>query len=116
MGNMEILTGIPHYDFDIIQPVFAIGGSVTDADKGAAMAGALLGKIGLDTGSVQANPALGFNAAVAGLWQQCQELGGDAVVGVQFQQRIALSSGLGTVQAPEIWAYGTVIKYRRADS
>jgi hypothetical protein len=110
-SRVEILTGIPNCDYDIIGPVFAVGTSGTDADAAAAAMRAMLGKVGYKTGTVQANPAVGFNAVLDQLDQQCRLLDGDGVVGVHFQLRMALSMGVGTVQTPEIWAFGTVIKY-----
>ena len=43
---------------------------------------------------------------------RCIELGGDAVINCHFSQRAAHSGGLVATQVIEIWAYGTVVRFR----
>ena len=60
-----------------------------------------------------ANPKLAFAGAVASLRDQCKQLGGDAVIGCQFEYPVAVGSGFfgGSKQVMEIFAYGTVVKF-----
>lgn len=58
-----------------------------------------------------ANPTAAFVGAVNKLKDQCEELGGTAVVSAQFEYRVAVGTGWGSSkQVMEIFAYGTVIK------
>jgi uncharacterized protein YbjQ (UPF0145 family) len=53
-----------------------------------------------------------FADAKRGLRLQCVQLGGDAVVGCHFSERSAHSVGLIPTQVIEIWAYGTVVRFK----
>ena len=106
MKAVDLITGIPHVHYEVIRPIMAIGGS--EADAGAALAHSMVSAIGLKTAAPQGDPREAFELALQQLTETCKTLGGDAVIGLQFERRIAMAMKL---QAPEIWAYGTVVRY-----
>lgn len=61
---------------------------------------------------VSARPEIAFVGAINKLKEQCEKLGGTAVVSTQFEYRVSASLNMNdkAKQAVEIFAYGTVIK------
>ena len=58
-----------------------------------------------------AKPEQAFDGVKQQLIIKCKELGGNAVIGCQFEYRNAAEEGLfGAKQLIEIFAYGTVVK------
>jgi hypothetical protein len=89
---IQVSTAPPQGPHEVIAVIFSI-----DAHKE-----------GIFTG---ANPATAFVGATNKLKEQCEKLGGTAVVSAQFEYRVAVGSGWGSAkQVIEIFAYGTVIK------
>lgn len=52
----------------------------------------------------------GFNSAKAALLEKCRARGGDAIIGCEFDVRIAIDGGLAKNQVLEIYCWGTVVK------
>lgn len=93
MPHIQVTTTPPQGEHEVIAVVFAI-----DAHKEGIFA--------------SANPASAFVGATNKLKEQCEKLGGTAVVSTQFEYRVAVGTGWGTAkQVMEIFAYGTVIKH-----
>ena len=66
-------------------------------------AGGFLGSGGVDFEKA-------FQAAKGLLVEKANSLGADAVIGVQFEHRAAVSGGLSDKQVLEFFVYGTAVK------
>jgi uncharacterized protein YbjQ (UPF0145 family) len=115
-STVLVTTGDLHQDYEILGPIFAIGGD--DAPSGKVLAAHLASQIGLKDysgkGSLQGNPLRAFEVANLLLRRQCVTAGGNAVVSTRYEHRVAIgnSSGSTASQAIEFWAYGTAVKLR----
>lgn len=54
----------------------------------------------------------GFNGAKAALIEKARARGGDAIIGCEFDVRVAVA-GIGNKQVLEIFCWGTVVKIAR---
>lgn len=61
----------------------------------------------------KAKPSVAFEKVTENLKNICFKMGGDAVVGCQFEYRVAVGESIfgSNKQVIEIFAYGTVISY-----
>lgn len=92
MPHIRVTTTPPQGGHEVISVIFAM-----DAHKEGIFA--------------NANPAAAFFNVTNKLKEQCEKLGGNAVVSTQFEYRVAVGKGWGSAkQVIEIFAYGTVIK------
>ena len=64
----------------------------------------------LGTGGL--NMEEGFNSAKAALFEKARSRGGDAIIGCEFDVRVAVS-GMANKQVLEIYSWGTVVKIRK---
>jgi uncharacterized protein YbjQ (UPF0145 family) len=95
MGDkMIICTTSILNNFKVIDVIFVLHGET---------AGGFLGSGGIDI-------AKGFDSVKALLAEKARALGADAVIGVDFEQRIALAPGMSNKQVLEIFAFGTAVK------
>lgn len=62
-------------------------------------------------GSGGLNTEEGFNGAKAALIEKARSRGGDAIIGCEFDVRVAVS-GMANKQVLEIFSWGTVVKIR----
>lgn len=103
--HITISTCTPHWQFDIVDTIFAI-----DSHEQGFLSHVVEAKMGTKLFG-GANPSRAFDGVKNQLRIQCANLNGDAVIGCQFEHRAASTSGMfGAKQAIEIFAYGTVIK------
>lgn len=63
-------------------------------------------------GSGGLNTEEGFNSAKAALIEKARSRGGDAIIGCEFDVRVAVS-GMANKQVLEIFTWGTVVKIRK---
>ena len=92
---MIISTTNINTDYEVIDTVFVLHGEE---------AGGIFGGGGIDTDA-------GFNTVKALLSAKASELGADAVIGCDFEQRIASTGGMSDNQVLEIFAFGTAVKF-----
>lgn len=93
MRDIILSTGGISSDYEVIDPVFVIGG----AKEG------MFSKI---------DPFKAFEDVKGLLRDSCKNMGGDAVLFCQFEYRDAVTGIVGSKQALEILAYGTVVKIK----
>jgi len=93
-GDVFISTGSVNRNYDVVDCIFAL-----DSHSG-----------GLFT---MTDPSKAFDGVKKKLVTKCIELHGDAVIDCEFEYRIALDQGLlGSKQCVEIFAYGTVVRFK----
>lgn len=80
--------------YEIIDTVFVLHGE---------KAGGFLGSGGIDTDSA-------FDNVKALLSEKAEALGANAIIGCDFEQRIASTGGMSDSQVLEIFAFGTAVK------
>jgi len=91
---MFISTGGVNREYEVVDTVFAL-----DSHKGGFFHGV--------------DPNKAFEGVKKQLATKCVSLGGDAVIDCQFEYRNALAQSLtGSKQVIEIFAYGTIIKFK----
>jgi hypothetical protein len=93
LPNIKVTTCAPQGKFELVTVIFAL-----DSHQEGIFSGA--------------KPEAAFVGATNKLKDQCQKLGGTAVINTQFEYRVAVGKGMmgGAKQVIEIFAYGTVIK------
>jgi len=92
--NIKISTTDIEQDYEILDAIFALDSSTAKIFSNA-------------------NPGVAFDGVKKQLQDACTSLGGNAVIGCQFEYRNALADGLfGAKQAIEIFAYGTAVKFK----
>lgn len=92
--NIVLSTGNLEEDYQVIDVIFAF-----DSHKEGFFS--------------SASPDKAFDGVKTHLRSRCQALGGDAVINCQFEYRNAVASGIiGSKQVIEIFAYGTVVKFK----
>ena len=82
--------------YDVLDIVFILHGETA---KG------MLGVDGVDINSAMAN-------AKKLLIQKATALGADAIIGCDFEQRVAMSGGMVNKQVLELFAFGTAVKFK----
>jgi len=92
---MIISTTNINNEYEVIDTVFVLHGEE---------AGGMFGGGGIDIDN-------GFNTVKALLSAKALELGADAVIGCDFEQRIASTGGMSDKQVLEIFAFGTAVKF-----
>lgn len=92
--TIKISTTDIEQDYEILDAVFALDSSTAKIFSSA-------------------NPGAAFQGVNKQLREVCSSLGGDAVIGCQFEYRNALADGIfGKKQSIEIFAYGTAVKFK----
>lgn len=92
--TIKISTTDVEQDYEILDAVFALDSSTAKIFSSA-------------------NPGQAFDGVKKQLQEVCANLGGNAVVGCQFEYRNALADGIfGKKQSIEIFAYGTAVKFK----
>jgi len=92
--SIKITTADIAEEYEIIEPVFAFDSSAEKMFSSA-------------------NPELAFKGVNKELAEHCRRVGGDAVVGCQYEYRNALADGfIGKKQSIEIFCYGTAVKLK----
>ena len=92
---MIISTTNINKEYEIINTVFVIHGEE---------ASGIFGTGGIDTDK-------GFDTVKGLLSAKASELGADAIIGCDFEQRISSSGGMSDKQVLEIFAFGTAVKF-----
>jgi hypothetical protein len=92
--EMIICTTNINDKYEIIDTVFILHGET---------AGGFLGGGGIDTDAA-------FDNVKAMLSAKAEALGADAIIGCDFEQRIASTGGMAEKQVLEIFAFGTAVK------
>ena len=82
--------------YDVLDVVFVVHGQE---------AGGFLGTGGIDMNSAMTN-------VKKLLIEKAKGLGADAIVGCDFEQRIAVNPGMVNKQVLEIFAFGTAVKFK----
>ena len=92
MNNILVTTGDIKEDYEIIDAIFAFDSCEAGFFRGA-------------------DPNKAFDKVKEGLRKKASDLGGHAVINCQFEYRVAVnSSGFGSKQVIEIFAYGTTVR------
>lgn len=91
---MIICTTTISQKYEIIDTLFVIHGEE---------AGGFLGTGGIDFEK-------GFQNVKSALAEKARAIGADGVIGVDFEQRVAVSAGMTNKQVLEFFAYGTAVK------
>jgi hypothetical protein len=93
---MIICTTTLSKDYEVIDTLFVTYGET---------AGGFMGTGGIDTQK-------GFQGVKAALAEEARKIGADAVIGVDFEQRVASDGGMiNEKQVLEFFAYGTAVKF-----
>lgn len=82
-------------NYEVIDIVFVLHGE---------KAGGFLGSGGVDIEK-------GFQSIKGLLAEKARSIGADAVIGVDFEQRMAVAGQIDNSQVLEIFAYGTAVKF-----
>lgn len=91
---IKVTTADIKQDYEILDAVFALDSSTSKLFS-------------------PAHPGKAFEGVTKHLRDVCASMGGDAVIGCQFEYRNALADGfLGKKQAIEIFAYGTAVRFK----
>lgn len=91
---MIICTTTLSKEYEVIDTIFVVHGET---------AGGFMGTGGIDA-------AKGFQGVKALLAEEARKIGADAVIGVDFEQRIASGGMVNEKQVLEFFAYGTAVK------
>ena len=91
---MIICTTTLSQAYEVIDTIFVMHGET---------AGGFMGSGGIDAQK-------GFQAVKALLAREARKIGADAVIGVDFEQRVAAGGTFGDKQVLEFFAFGTAVK------